>query len=76
MFGSGLYKLTDIGSGDDHTAWGPTIVATIIAFFVGYAVIAWLIRYISTHNFRGFVIYRLGIAAVVAVLLLTGVLQA
>lgn len=76
VFGSGLYKLTDIGNGDDHTAWGPTIVATIIAFFVGYVVIAWLIRYISTHNFRGFVIYRLGIAAVVAVLLLTGVLQA
>ena len=76
VFGSGLYKLTDIGNGDDHTAWGPTIVATIIAFFVGYAVIAWLIRYISTHNFRGFVFYRLGIAAVVAVLLLTGVLQA
>ncbi|MDO5735737.1 MAG: undecaprenyl-diphosphate phosphatase [Propionibacteriaceae bacterium] len=76
VFGSGLYKLKDIGSGTDHTAWGPTIVATIIAFFVGYAVIAWLIKFISTHNFRGFVYYRLGIAAVVAGLLLAGVLQA
>lgn len=55
---------------------GPTIVATVLAFFIGYAVIAWLIRYISTHNFRIFVIYRLAIAAVVAVLLLTGVLAA
>lgn len=76
VFGSGLYKLTDIGSGNDHTAWGPTIAATVIAFFVGYAVIAWLIKFISTHTFRGFVYYRLGIAAVVAGLLLTGVLQA
>ena len=76
VFGSGLYKLTDIGNGSDHTAWGPTILATIIAFFVGYAVIAWLIKFISTHTFRGFVYYRLGLAAVVAGLLLTGVLQA
>ena len=76
VFGSGLYKLKDIGSGTDHTAWGPTIAATVIAFFVGYAVIAWLIKFISTHTFKGFVYYRLGIAAVVAGLLLTGVLQA
>ena len=73
VFGSGLYKLKDIGS-DSAASWGPTIVATVLAFFIGYAVIAWLIRYISTHNFRIFVIYRLAIAAVVAVLLLTGVL--
>ena len=75
VFGSGLYKLKDIG-GDASTAWGPTIVATLIAFVVGYAVIAWLLRYISTHNFRIFVFYRLAIAAIVALLILTGVLVA
>ncbi len=37
--------------------------------------IAWLLRYISTHNFRPFVIYRLALAALVVVLLLTGVLE-
>ena len=47
-----------------------------VAFVVGYVVIAWLLRYISTHDFRPFVIYRLVLAAVVAVLLLTGVLEA
>ena len=75
VFGSGLYKLKDIG-GDASAAWGPTIVATIIAFVVGSAVIAWLLRYISTHNFTVFVAYRLLAAAVVAALLLTGVLAA
>ena len=75
MFGSGLYKLKDIGS-DGAVAWGPTIVATLIAFVVGYAVIAWLLRYISTHSFTAFVWYRLGLAAVVAGLLLGGVLTA
>lgn len=74
VFGSGLYKLKDIGG--ESTAWGPTIVATVLAFIVGYAVIAWLIKFISTHSFRGFVYYRLGLAGVVAALLLTGVLQA
>lgn len=73
VFGSGLYKLKDIGEG--HTAWGPTILATVLAFVVGYLVIAWLLRFISTHSFRGFVWYRLGLAGVVAVLLLTGTLQ-
>ncbi|MDF1489826.1 undecaprenyl-diphosphate phosphatase [Tessaracoccus caeni] len=72
VFGSGLYKLKDIGG--EATAWGPTIVATVLAFVIGYAVIAWLLRYISTHTFRIFVIYRLVLAAVVAGLLLTGVL--
>ncbi len=43
-FGSGIYKLKDIGEGDGGTGWGPTIAATIVAFIVGYAVIAWLMR--------------------------------
>ena len=47
----------------------------MVAFVIGYAVIAWLLRYISTHNFLPFVIYRLALAALVAILLLTGVLQ-
>ena len=67
-------ELKDIG--DSSVAWGPTIVATVLAFFVGYAVIAWLIRYVSTHNFTIFVVYRLALAAVVAGLILTGVLAA
>ncbi|MDO5094249.1 MAG: undecaprenyl-diphosphate phosphatase [Propionibacteriaceae bacterium] len=74
VFGSGLYKLKDIGEG--HVSWGPTILATVIAFGIGYAVIAWLLKFISTHTFRGFVYYRWGLAAVLVVLLATGVLQA
>lgn len=75
VFGSGLYKLKDIG-GDASVAWGPTIVATIISFVVGYAIIAWLLRYISNHSYTIFVVYRLVVAALVALLLLTGVLTA
>jgi undecaprenyl-diphosphatase len=46
----------------------------VISFVIGYAVIAWLLRYVSTHTFLPFVIYRIALAAVVAVLLITGVL--
>ena len=74
VFISGLFKLKDI-PGDTTLAWGPTIVATVIAFGVGLGVIHWLLKYVSKHNFSIFVWYRLALAAVVAALLLTGVLQ-
>ena len=62
MVGSGLFQLLDIGNDPVPPAWGPIALATVVAFFIGYAVIAWLLRYISTHNFLPFVIYRLALA--------------
>lgn len=76
VMGSGIFKLFDIADDPVAPAWGPIAAATLISFIVGYAVIAWLLRYISTHSFRPFVYYRLGLAAVLVVLLLTGVLDA
>ena len=75
VLASGLFELLDIGT--DHSAqWGPTIVATVIAGVVGYAVIAWLLRYVATHDFLPFVLYRLGIGILLVILLATGVLAA
>lgn len=74
VFGSGLYKLKDIGA-EPGLEWGPIIVATVVAFAVGLAVIAWLLRYVSKHSFSIFVWYRLAVAAVLAALLATGYLQ-
>lgn len=71
VFGSGVYKLKDIG-GDGGTAWGPTIAATLVAFVVGYAVIAWLMRYLKTRSFMPFVIYRVALGIFVLVLVGTG----
>ncbi len=75
VLGSGLFKLADISSDPVRPAWGPIALATVVAFVIGYAVIAWLLRYISTHTFLPFVIYRLALAAVLVVLLLAGVLM-
>lgn len=75
VMSSGLYKLKDIGE-DTATAWGPTILATAIAFVIGYAVIAWLLRYVANHTFTVFVVYRLALAALLVVLLATGTIAA
>ncbi len=74
VLASGFYEALDIGS-DPNVAWGPTILATVIAFGVGYAVIAWLIRYVSTKSYLPFVVYRVGLGTLVLVLLATGVLS-
>ncbi|MER5929187.1 undecaprenyl-diphosphate phosphatase [Streptomyces sp. NPDC002054] len=68
VLASGAYELKDAGEGG-HVSWGPTIFATVIAFVVGYAVIAWFMKFITTKSFMPFVIYRilLGIALFVLV---------
>jgi undecaprenyl-diphosphatase len=71
---SGLYEARKIGD-DAAVSWGPTILATVVAFAIGYAVIAWLIRYVSHGSFLPFVIYRIGLGSLVLVLLGTGVIS-
>ena len=50
-------------------------MATLVAFAVGLAVIAFLMKYISTHSFLPFVVYRLLLGGTLIVLLSTGVLR-
>ncbi|MET9293262.1 undecaprenyl-diphosphate phosphatase [Streptomyces sp. NPDC003077] len=73
VLASGAYELKDAGKG--HVSWGPTIFATVIAFVVGYAVIAWFMRYISTRSFMPFVIYRVLLGLALFALVAAGVLS-
>lgn len=75
VFGSGIYKLKDIGAGDGGTGWGPTIAATVVAFIVGYAVIAWLMRYLRTRSYAPFVFYRVALGVLVIVLVTAGAIS-
>ena len=52
------------------------MVATLVAFAVGYLVIIVFLKIVSTFSYRPFVYYRLGLAVLVALLLVTGVLDA
>ena len=58
VVGAGLFELKEIPGGDNAYGWGPTIVATVVSFVVGYAAIAWLLRYVSHALLPPFVIYR------------------
>lgn len=75
VLASGLYEATKIGD-DAAVSWGPTLVATAIAFIVGLVVIAWLLRWVSTRSYLPFVIYRVVLGIAVIVLLSLGVLTA
>jgi undecaprenyl-diphosphatase len=75
---SGFYQAYDELSGDSTGAgvsWGPTILATVIAFGVGLTVIAWLLRYLDRGSFTPFVVYRIALGVLVLVLVFTGVLD-
>ncbi|GAA4816045.1 undecaprenyl-diphosphate phosphatase [Streptomyces ziwulingensis] len=74
VLASGLFELKDAME-SDHVSWGPTIFATIIAFAVGYVVIAWFMKFISTKSFMPFVYYRVALGIVIIVLVSMGVLS-
>jgi undecaprenyl-diphosphatase len=76
VFGSGFYELLQSFEepGGPYSQFD-TAVATVVAFAVGLAVIAFLMRYLKRGSFLPFVIYRLALGAVLIVLLSLGVLQ-
>ena len=80
VFGSGLFELAkQVGAtpcpGTLHAGFVATAVATLVAFFVGYLVIIVFLKIVSTFSYKPFVYYRLGLAALVALFLITGVLH-
>jgi undecaprenyl-diphosphatase len=78
VLGSGFFQAYEALTGDvagEGVSWGPTILATVIAFGVGLTVIAWLLRYLDRGSFTPFVVYRVVLGVLVLVLVQTGVLD-
>jgi undecaprenyl-diphosphatase len=71
---SGLFELRKIG-GDGEPPVGATAIATVVAFLAGYLSIAWLLRYLTTHSLRGFVVYRIALGALVLALAASGAIS-
>lgn len=75
VFGSGFYQLAK-GLSDSESAvvapWLPTLIATVVAFAVGYAVIAFLMQWITRRSFLPFVLYRVVLGLFLIALLSTG----
>lgn len=79
VLASGLFSLPDAfePAGEGLNASGPQLlVATVIAFAVGYAAIAWLLKFVSNHSMYWFVGYRILLGVFVLALLGTGVISA
>jgi undecaprenyl-diphosphatase len=71
---SGLFEARDIGGGTG-ASWSATLLATLLAFIVGYASIAFLLRYLARHTTIAFVVYRVALGTIVLTLVSSGVIS-
>ena len=67
---AGIFTIPDIAKGGITPV--QMIVATVIAFVVGFAVIAWLLRWVAKHTVYAFVWYRLALGVLLFVALGAG----
>jgi undecaprenyl-diphosphatase len=74
---SGLFELRGVidGSAEGAVGAGPTAVATVLAFITGYASIAFLLRFLTTHSTAVFVGYRIVLGSVVLALVAAGTIS-
>lgn len=78
VFASGLYKLAgSLSEGfNGYYGLGSTVVATLVAFVVGYLIIGWFLKYVSHKSYSIFIWYRIALGIVLYILLGTGILVA
>ncbi|MDO9437293.1 undecaprenyl-diphosphate phosphatase [Hydrogenophaga sp.] len=76
VMGSGFYQLLRSVQHGSPIAAGPTALATLIAFGVGYGVIVVFLKLVSTRGYMAFVYYRIALGLLVFALLAAGILSA
>jgi undecaprenyl-diphosphatase len=72
----GLEAVSQAKAVSATVGWGPTGLATLVSFVVGFASIAWLLRLVAGHPITVFVPYRVILGIALVVLLVTGVIPA
>ena len=72
---SGLFTAKDVTEGGGPGV-AETAVATVLAFVVGYAAIAWFLKFLTSHSTLVFVAYRVALGALVLGLVAGGVVEA
>ncbi|HXD27996.1 MAG TPA: undecaprenyl-diphosphate phosphatase [Arthrobacter sp.] len=76
VFASGLYQaVKSIGEPSVYTG-GQTLLATVVAFAVGFVIVGWFLKYVSSHSYSVFVWYRIALGLVLFVLLGLNVINA
>ncbi|WJZ02659.1 undecaprenyl-diphosphate phosphatase [Corynebacterium freiburgense] len=78
VFGAGIFSLPDAFAPQaGQAATGlQLLVGSVIAFIVGYASIAWLLKFVASNSFAWFAAYRIPVGLAVMGLLATGVVSA
>jgi undecaprenyl-diphosphatase len=71
---SGLFELRHVGEAGGAPV-GATAIATLLAFVVGYASIAFLLRYLTRHSIAIFAGYRMVVGLLVIVLAAAGLIS-
>lgn len=67
-----LYKERALLSADD---WGLWAVGSVTSFIAAFICVRWLLRYVSTHDFKIFAWYRIAFGVVVLITAYTGLVQ-
>jgi undecaprenyl-diphosphatase len=79
VLASGLFSLPDAfhpeGAGMSATGL-QLLVGTVIAFVIGYAAVAWFLKFLVSHSMYWFVGYRVIVGVIVLILLGTGTIAA
>jgi undecaprenyl-diphosphatase len=78
VLGAVLLKgIQDVLLGDLPEGWtGPFLVGTLAALGSGLLAIEWLLGYVRRHTYGVFVVYRLVVAALVLIVIVSGVREA
>jgi len=76
VIASGLYEFLKTYKDLTDASFVATVLATVISFVVGYAVIAGLLKYLNRGSFLPFVIWRVGVGIALIIALSTGVVAA
>lgn len=83
LVAAGIYETISAASdistasgGGNAIGWGSTILATVVSLIVAYASIAWLLKFVSSNKFTGFIWYRIVVGLVMIGLIVTNVVTA
>lgn len=73
LTGAGILQtVTEFDNIASGVGWGPTVVATLVSFAVAFFAVTWLLRYIAGHTYSIFILYRVGLGALVLALVASG----
>ena len=74
MFAATAYELVDVARSGEAAGedWTSLAIAFVASALTAFAAVKWLLRYIQTHRFTAFAVYRLVLGVVLLALVPTG----